>query len=123
MATISSHVLDSIRGDHARGMRVDCFRRDGGPGGAATLVFSTTTDVSGRLTEEVEVNPGTGEGFELVFYTADYFSAFAAGVATQQIMPEVVVRVVLPEPDTKYHLPLVLSPHSYTLWWSGVSSI
>lgn len=123
MATISSHILDSVRGNHAQGIRVDCFRKENADAGAVAPIFSVFADVSGRISETVEFDPESDQQFELVFYVAEYFAAFADNVETLQIMPEIVVRVALPEPDTRYHLPLVLSPHSYTLWWSGVPSI
>jgi len=45
MATISSHVLDSVIGTHAAGIRVQCFRRDAG--GANTLVFDQKANEQG----------------------------------------------------------------------------
>ena len=56
---------------------------------------------------------------ELVFHSADYFAAQTESAQKKQILNVVVVRITLPDPEMKYHIPLVLSPHSYTLWWSG----
>lgn len=123
MATISSHVLDAVRGDHAKGIRIECLRRENGSTVAPTKVFSVVADQSGRIAKTVEVDPDADHQFELVFHTAEYFSRFTGRDEDHQIMPEVVVRLTLTESDTKYHLPLVLSPHSYTVWWSGVSTI
>ena len=40
----------------------------------------------------------------------------AAGV---QIMAEVVVRFSMADITARYHIPVILSPNSYSIWWSG----
>jgi len=125
MATLSSHILDSTRGDHARGIRVSCYRiiRENETTETRTEVFSVVADEQGRITQELALHSDLDSRFELVFHSAEYFASVddsSSHHAPMQIMPEVVVRLVIPEPDTRYHLPLVLSPHSCTFWWSGV---
>ena len=34
-------------------------------------------------------------------------------------MPVVVFRLRLSDPDARYHVPLIASPHGYSVWWSG----
>ena len=40
-------------------------------------------------------------------------------VEQARIMPEVVFRLRLPDPDARYHVPVIVSPHGYSVWWSG----
>jgi len=54
-----------------------------------------------------------------VFHTGDYFPVAVIAQGSHHNMQSVVVRISLPDPDARYHIPVVLSPHSYTVWWSG----
>ncbi|MBT6099676.1 MAG: hypothetical protein HOH05_15115, partial [Marinovum sp.] len=36
-----------------------------------------------------------------------------------QIMDQIVIRFSMPNPDGKYHIPVIISPNSYSVWWSG----
>lgn len=144
MATISSHVLDSVVGDHARGIRVACVRINADQ--SRQLIFDVLADNEGRISQNVDVelneNAASGTGsssdasaganagttdstagirYELEFYSADYFAGMQLPADGGQIMDTVVVRISLPDPATRYHLPLMVSPHSYTVWWSGVA--
>ena len=117
MATISSHVLDAVNGTHAGGVRVDCHRI--GDDGRAEPVFSVESGADGRIATTVEVDGAdTGRVYELGFHIGEYFDR--EGFAEQaRIMPGVVFRLRLPDPDARYHVPLIASPHGYSVWWSG----
>ena len=123
MATISSHVLDSIIGDHARGIRVECFRLTGAT--TKEKVFDVTANEEGRIAVPIVFDPAKSATaisdlqYELVFHSAAYFKSQPATPAARQIMDVVVVRIVIPEPGKRIHIPVVLSPHSYTIWWSA----
>ena len=72
MATVSSHVLDSVRGTHASGIRVQLYRRF--VDAPSELVFDRKADPEGRVSEEVEVEKATREAeYELVFHNGAYF--------------------------------------------------
>lgn len=115
MATISTHVLDSVIGTHASGIRVECFRRL--PNGHSTLVFDVYATREGRIAEAIEADAGAE--FELVFHSADYYQNMHLPDDGYQVVNAIVIRINTPEPDEKYHLPIMLSPHSYSVWWSG----
>ena len=110
MATISSHILDSVRGTHADGIRCQLLRLGDSPG----IVFDTRADAEGRIAERIEVDAGE---FELVVYGAEYFAA--RGIECAGPVEKVVIRFVVNDPERRYHLPIMLSPHSYSTWWSG----
>ncbi len=118
MAIISSHTLNSVDGTHAGGIAVTLVRLD--PSGARTTIFNTNTDDGGRLAETIDVTAeDKASRFELVFQTGAYFSAQPIPVAGMQIMPEIVIRFVISDPDARYHIPLMLAPNSYSVWWSS----
>ena len=119
MATISSHVLDSIIGDHARGIRVECYRL--GEAMTKEKVFDVIANEEGRIAEPVNADLTAEDDaqYELLFHSAAYFKAQPATPVARQIMDVVVVRFTIPEPQERIHIPVVLSPHSYTIWWSA----
>ncbi len=117
MATISSHVLDSVIGTHARGIRVECFRL---AAASKQKLFDVIANEEGRIAVPVEIDAADNNAqYELVFHSAAYFNSQPATPAARQIMDVVVVRIVIPDPQGKVHIPVVLSPHSYTIWWSA----
>jgi 5-hydroxyisourate hydrolase len=116
MATVSSHVLDSINGKSAQGIRCQLFQL--GDESAAKLVFDVMADDEGRIAESVEIDDfSRGSEFELVFHGRDYFAA--QSLAADSMVKTVVIRFVMDDNARRYHLPLMLSAHSYSTWWSG----
>ena len=116
MATVSSHILDSVSGNSARGIRCQLFQL--GDESAAKLVFDVIADDEGRIAESVEIDHSNGGSeFELVFHGRDYFAA--QSLAADSMVKTVVIRFAMDDNAKRYHLPLMLSPHSYSTWWSG----
>jgi len=117
MVTISSHVLDSVVGDHAKYIRIECIKisADGG----RTGLFNTIADKQGRISETISVSEDEGAKYELVFHSAEYFANQPDNRESAQMMPEIVVRFFIPNSDEKVHIPVMLSPHSYSIWWSA----
>jgi 5-hydroxyisourate hydrolase len=35
------------------------------------------------------------------------------------ILDEIVIRFAMPDADAKYHIPIIMSPNSYSCWWSS----
>ena len=54
---------------------------------------------------------------ELVLHGADFFAA--RGIAQATPVKTVVLRFAMDDDRRRYHLPVMLSPHSYSAWWSG----
>ncbi len=117
MTTISSHVLDSTIGDHAKWIRIECIKISAD--GMRHPLFNAIADDQGRITETVEVNEHEEAKYEMIFYSAEYFAGKPANIPTDQIMPEVVVRFLIPNPSKNIHIPIMLAPHQYSIWWSA----
>ncbi len=116
IAAVSSHILDSVTGGSAAGIRARLFHCDAG--GGKTLVFDVFADTEGRICESVEADNAGGE-YELVLHSADYFSgAVSKNMNERSIVESVVIRFVIPAPGMRCHIPVMLSPHSYSVWWS-----
>ena len=115
MTLISSHVLDSVLGDHAKHIKIVCQQilADG----TRKTLFETIADEQGRIAEEVSIEAGSN--CEMAFQTASYFASQPSIPASGQIIDEVVVRFKIPADADKIHIPMMLSPHSYSIWWSS----
>lgn len=115
MATVSSHILDSVSGKSAVGIRAQLFRLHGAD---RQLLFDVTADGEGRIAENVEIDEANrGAEFELVFHCGDYFAA--QSLAQDSMVRSVVIRFSMNDDLKRYHLPVMLSPHSYATWWSS----
>jgi 5-hydroxyisourate hydrolase len=99
--TLSTHVLDIVKGQGAAGMRVDVTA----PGGTT---ISAILDSGGRATLLETLTPGI---YELAFHAA----AYQAG-NFYNIIP---VRFAVTDPAQKYHIPLVLSAYGYSTYRGG----
>jgi len=111
MGTLSTHVLDTARGTPAAGMRIDLLRTpDSAP------LRSVATNAGGRtdvpLLNAEELAPGT---YRLVFHVGEYFRARGERDAGR-FLEEVPVVFVVDDPDASYHVPLLVSPWSYSTY-------
>lgn len=107
MAIVSSHILDSVTGKSASGIRVQLFKIVEDE--KSEVIFDIAADKEGRIVEQVEAQDGE---YELVFHLAEYFSVDSASVKTA------VIQFSMADNEKRYHMPLMASPHSYSTWWS-----
>ena len=117
MAIISSHILDAVHGCSASGIRVQCHSIMNHQ--EFKLVFDVNANEEGRIMEEFFF-PDSGDNFfQLVFFSDEYFRKKTGKVLEKrQIVQEIVIRLVLHDPEIRYHVPVIIGPHSNTFWWS-----
>lgn len=106
MSAISTHVLDTVLGRPAGGVQVRLERRDGNDW---ILLASSQTDADGRCRDLL--SHADKGAYRLVFSTAEYFTA--QGRTT--LFVEVPIHFLC-DGESHYHLPLLLSDHSYTTY-------
>jgi 5-hydroxyisourate hydrolase len=116
MGRLSTHVLDTASGRPAHGVAVELRRI--GADGASELAVRATTNVDGRtdapLLADDLFRPGT---YELVFSVGDYFRAHGpAGMPEPPFLDRVPIRFGIAETDGHYHVPLLVSPWSYSTY-------
>ena len=117
MAILSSHTLDSVNGSHAGGVVVTLQRIT--TDGERTTVLTSATDSGGRFSEEVDLSQANREdSYELVFSSGAYFESHTVASLSPRIVREVVIRFQMPDKDGRYHIPVILAPNSYSVWWS-----
>jgi 5-hydroxyisourate hydrolase len=107
--SISTHVLDTMRGTPAAGLQVSLSRRE--PDGDWKHVASATTDADGRVRSLTEENLEAGD-YRLLFETRPYFERSGLGA----FYPEVSVVFSLEEPGDHLHVPVLLSAFGYTTY-------
>ena len=120
MAILSTHTLDSVSGNSAKNVRVQLFRlledckRE--------LVFDTRTNQEGRLYETFESGGASVEDYELIFHSGDYLGEQNLQ-EVNPVMDSVVIRLNVRDFERRYHIPLLIAPHNYTVWWSGIPEL
>lgn len=114
MAIVSSHTLNGTNGTHAGEFPVRLINIT-----KNSEIFSTRMDNSGRLEENVDLSlTDEIDKFELIFNTGVYWNSFGLSSSENQIISEVVLRFSMPNKNARYHMPLILSPNSYSTWSS-----
>jgi 5-hydroxyisourate hydrolase len=112
VTAVSTHVLDTVRGEPARGIVVRLERFSGGELGRAT------TDADGRISDFGVTSLSAGT-YRLIFETAAYLAGEGEAEAESQAIPffpEVVVTFAADGLRPRYHVPLLLSPYSYATY-------
>ena len=110
MAILSSHLLNSVDGTHASGVKVTINQINSL--GAKKIFFKTETDNDGRILKDFKLsNDDCRCDYEMVCKTADYFSK-------KKIVSEIIIKFRMEDPEKKYHLPIIISPNGYSIWWS-----
>ena len=102
---LTTHVLDTVIGKPAAGMKVELRSIDTG-----LLVRSAITNQDGRtdtpMLSDAEMRTGT---FELTFYVGDYFGQ-------NRFLNLVPIRFTIDDSRSNYHVPLLCSPWAYSTY-------
>ena len=109
---LSTHVLDNVRGGPAAGIKVALYEVGAS---ARALIVATITNADGRTDAPLlgggPLRIGT---YELQFTVGDYFSGPAA--ADPPFLDVVPIRFSIAEPEGHYHVPLLVTPWSYSTY-------
>ena len=117
MGKLTTHVLDIAAGSPAAGVRIKLFRRS--PAGGSELLTTAVTNADGRCDAPLlEGDTFTAGEYELIFHVGDYFRGQGAATNTQAppFLDLVPVRVGLADAASHYHVPLLVSPWSYSTY-------
>jgi 5-hydroxyisourate hydrolase len=110
MATLSSHLLNSVDGTHANGVKVIINQIN--LSGDKITFFETETDSGGRILKDFNLSEDDCKcDYEMICKTSDYFSK-------KKIVSEIIIKFRMEDPEKKYHLPIIISPNGYSVWWS-----
>ena len=113
MGRLTTHVLDTALGCPAAGVDVTLYRVDND----RPLLKQDTTNVDGRLDAPILDAEAFQVGvYELVFQAGAYFRASNLELPNPPFVDEVVIRFGIADVDSHYHVPLLVSPWSYSTY-------
>ena len=103
---LTTHVLDTAHGRPAAGVAIGLARLDGEN---RTELRAVTTNADGRTDEPLLADDELEAGeYELVFAVGAYFG--------NGFLDRVPVRFRIEQPGEHYHVPLLVSPWSYSTY-------
>ena len=115
MTGLTTHVLDAAHGTPAEGLTIELFRLEGEN---RQLLKTVSTNADGR----VDGGPLlAGEAFragvyELVFHAGDYLRSKGLVLPEPAFLDIVPIRFGIADEGGHYHVPLLLSPYSYSTY-------
>ncbi|MYN08270.1 hydroxyisourate hydrolase [Pseudoduganella aquatica] len=114
MGKLSTHVLDTSAGKPGAGVKVALFEVK--PEGKVLLKMDITNAdgrCAGPLLEGDTMKAGQ---YELVFNAGDYFAAQGVELPSPRFIDLVTLAFGIADPAQNYHVPLVVSPWSYSTY-------
>ena len=113
MTKLTTHVLDVFSGKPGKGIKVELFFLDGDN---REKLCSIVLNNDGRSEKPLVENEKFKNGkYELIFYIGDYFKKITK-LDQLQFLDDVVVRFSISNSKENYHVPLLVSPWSYTTY-------
>ncbi|MEP2780900.1 MAG: hydroxyisourate hydrolase [Pseudoruegeria sp.] len=110
---LTTHVLDTARGCPAQGLKIELYRLDGE---TRTHLKSVETNDDGRTDAQIlpaaEFNTGV---YELVFHAGAYLDRIGTPAEDPRFLDVIPLRFGMSE-EQHYHVPLLLSPFSYSTY-------
>lgn len=114
MGKLSTHVLDTAHGCPGAGITVELYAI--GPDGR-TLLKSTATNEDGRCGEPLLESAALRAGhYELVFHAGDYYAARGVELPSPRFLDRITLAFGIADPTQNYHVPLVMTPWSYSTY-------
>lgn len=114
MGKLTTHVLDTAQGIPARGVTLELYRVDDS---IRTLLTRASTNADGRCDAPLLEGPALERGvYELVFHAGDYFADQGVALREPRFVDEVVLRFGIARPDENHHVPLLVTPWSWSTY-------
>ena len=99
---LTTHVLDTANGRPAAGVPIELFRLD-----PRRPLKAVATNADGRTDEPLLTRLEAGR-YELLFFVGGYFG--------EGLFDEVPIRFRIDDAGAHYHVPLLVSPWSYSTY-------
>ena len=111
---LSTHVLDTHAGRAAAGVRIELYEIGAS---ARALLAEAVTNADGRTDEPLVSGAPLRVGrYELRFHVGEYFARQNAALPQPAFLDVVPVRFAIAEPEGHYHVPLLVTPWSYSTY-------
>ena len=113
MTKLTTHVLDIYSGKPGKGIKVDLYHL---LDGKRKKLNSVILNNDGRAEKPLIEGSNFKEGqYEIIFFVGDYFKKITE---TPKIpfLDDIVIRFGISNPKEHYHVPLLVSPWSYSTY-------
>lgn len=115
MGRLSTHVLDTMKGGPATGMKVELLEARSEGGWVHLGHFSTNAD--GRIDAPLLAGEAFHKGsFQLRFHVADYFRSIGVMLPEPPFLDIVPIHFGIADAAGHYHVPLLVSPYAYSTY-------
>ena len=114
MTKLTTHVLDIYSGKPGKGIKVDLYyyENDNQKSKITTIVLNNDGRSDKALIEGVDFKEGK---YELIFFVGDYFKKIME-ISKIPFLDDVVVKFGISNTKAHYHVPLLVSPWSYSTY-------
>ena len=113
MGRLSTHILDTAQGKPGAGINIELYRiRDGQPDFVKQMQSNSDGRTDTPVLQGDEFQPGI---WELVFHTGEYFTRSGMDLPDPPFIDRVAIRFGIAA-DQHYHVPLLVSPWSYSTY-------
>jgi 5-hydroxyisourate hydrolase len=113
MTKLTTHVLDIYSGKPGKGIKVDLyyFNND-----QKNKINTIILNADGRSDQALIEGTNFKEGkYELIFFVGDYYKKIN-GISKIPFLDDVVIRFGISNIEEHYHVPLLVSPWSYSTY-------
>ena len=112
MTKLTTHCLDTYLGKPAKGIKVEVYSVSG----KREKINSTVLNSNGRSEKPLIEGSNFKEGkYELVFFVGEYFKKIT-DLPKTPFLDEVIIKFGIANSKEHYHVPLLVSPWSYSTY-------
>jgi 5-hydroxyisourate hydrolase len=115
MGQLTTHVLDTSAGLPAAGVRIELLPL----GTTAPAATVRITGKDGRCAPLLAGEDLRAGRYALTFDTAAYFRACGVALPEPAFIEQAVIQIGIADPSQHYHVPLLISPWSYSVYRGG----
>ena len=113
MTKLTTHVLDVYSGKPGKGIKVDLYQvQNNMREKLNSVILNNDGRPDGPLTEGANFKEGK---YELIFFVGDYFKKITE-LPKIPFLDEVVIKFGISNAKEHYHVPLLVSPWSYSTY-------
>lgn len=115
MGYLTTHILDTTRGVAASRVMLELYAL--AQDGSRKLLQQTFTNGDGRCDAPLLEGEAFQAGrYELEFAIGDYFAEQGIEMPEPRFLDVVVLRFGIADEDSHYHVPLLVTPYSYSTY-------
>lgn len=112
---LTTHILDTAHGCPAAGVIIELWSVN--LENQKSLIKTVTTNTDGRTDEPLLINGELKTGvYELIFIVGDYFKKSGRQLPDPPFLDRIPLQFGIADPNVHYHVPLLVSPWSYSTY-------